>query len=256
MSRIHQEASLSDDVYYQLKDYILSDVIHPPERLQIAQLSQHFGVSITPIREALIRLSAEALIELRPGRGFFYRDFIPAEQSALYDALFCLLKYAIERGAARPHVRFAYEPRDVSVRRREGLRADDEVRVDVAAAEKFLEHTAMLSGNAQIAGLVRGLCERTRVSRILDLEQPANAHLILEGVQAVTSALQRGDSSTAIRVLREQFEQKRLRMAELANERRRRLYEAHPLLRPGGGRQMLVRYRDDDGESGGAASEG
>jgi DNA-binding GntR family transcriptional regulator len=254
MSRIHQEASLSDDVYYQLKDYILSNVIHPPERLQIAQLSQHFGVSITPIREALIRLSAEALVELRPGRGFFYRDFVPAEQSALYDALFCLLKYAIERGAARPHVRFPYEMKTVpSATPRDALRTEAEVRADVAAAEKFLEHIAMLSGNAQIGSLVRSLCERTRISRILDLEQPANASLIMKGVQELTAALQRGDAPAAITVLREQIEQKRLRMIELANERRRRLYEAHPLLRPGGGRHVMVRYRDDNG---GTASEG
>ena len=244
MSRIHQEASLSDDVYYQLKDYILSDVIHPAERLQIAVLSQHFGVSITPIREALIRLSAEGLIELRPGRGFFYKEFIPAEQLQLYDAMFGLLKYAIEKGGTR-HVRFLYE---LKARSSEsvGQRNEADIRADVQAAETLLEQIALISGNPQISAQMRSYCERTRISRILDLEQPANAVQIFADLKLLVGVLQGGESEKAIAMLRDQFEKKRARMSALASERRRRLYESYPFLRPGAGRHLAVRYRAED----------
>jgi DNA-binding GntR family transcriptional regulator len=246
-SRIHQEASLSDDVYYQLKDYILSDVTHPAERLQIAQLSQHFGVSITPIREALIRLSAEGLIELRPGRGFFYKDFHPAEQIALYDVMFCTLKYAIENGGTRAPIRFLYEMKALSPDH--NLDRDPAaLRATIAAAEKLVEQIAMISGNPQMMALMRSLCERTRISRILDFEQPAKAAVILEELKRVVAALQSGDAPAAVATLRQMIDRKRARMSELASERRRRMYEAHPLLQPGAGRHMVVRYRDPDGE--------
>lgn len=105
--RIHQEASLTDDVYYQLKDYLLSDIIRPPERIQIGQLSKHFTVSITPIREALIRLATEGIIELKPGRGFFYKDFLPAEQIRLYELIYCVLHHVIRSSVRAPRSAFS-----------------------------------------------------------------------------------------------------------------------------------------------------
>jgi DNA-binding GntR family transcriptional regulator len=247
MSRIHQEASLSDDVYYQLKDYILSDVTHPAERLQIAQLSQHFGVSITPIREALIRLSAEGLIELRPGRGFFYKEFIPAEQIALYEVMFCVLKYAIENGGTRSPIRFLYELKALVPVPGDAARNGQAVRATVLASERLVEQVAAISGNPQLVALARSLCERTRISRLLDFQQPANAAAILEALKTLVLTLQRGDGPAAIAVVREMIEKKRARMSDLASERRRRLYAAHPLLQPGAGRHMVVRYHDADG---------
>lgn len=247
MSRVHQEASLSDDVYYQLKDYILSDIIHPPERLQIAQLSQHFGVSITPIREALIRLSAEELVELRPGRGFFHKEFIPGEQIALHDALHCLLKHAIERGGVRPQSAFSRELKLAPAPDLGAPRPDADIRADVIAIERLLERIALSRGNTQIAALVRGLCERTRISRLISLEMPATATIIHEGARQCADALDRGDSHAAIAVLREQMNHLRQRMPDLAGERRRRLYEAFPLTQPGAGRHIAVRYRDEGG---------
>jgi DNA-binding GntR family transcriptional regulator len=98
----HQEDLLSDDVYRRLKDYILCDVLRPPERLQIGQLSRHFGMSITPIREALIRLAAEHIIEAKPGRGFFYKEFLPSEQNRLHELLLCLLRHAVESRGRKP----------------------------------------------------------------------------------------------------------------------------------------------------------
>jgi DNA-binding GntR family transcriptional regulator len=254
MSRIHHEASLSDDVYYQLKDYILSDVTHPAERMQISLLSEHFGVSITPIREALIRLSAEALIELRPGRGFFYKEFVPAEQIALYDAMFCVLKYSIENGGARSPVRFLYEMKALLPAQGEAQPSPQAVHTTVLAAEKLVEQIAVISGNPQLVGLTRSLCERTRISRLLDFEQPGNAALIVNALKQLVLALQHGDGPAAITILRDMIDKKRARMSELASERRRRLYAAHPLLQPGAGRHVVVRYHDR--ESGNDGPEG
>jgi DNA-binding GntR family transcriptional regulator len=250
MSRIHQEASLSDDVYYHLKDYILYDVTYPAERLQLAQLSEHFGVSITPIREALIRLAAESIIDSKPGRGFFYREYTPSEQIDLYDILLSVLESSIAKASTRSPIRFLYDLKAVSPTETGGqVRVGPAIRPSVVAIEKLMEQIAMISGNRELAALVRNLCERTRASRILDLEQPESAAIILEDLKQLVRALQAGDGERAIAILRSQFEKKRRRIQALANERRRRVYEAHPLLRPGAGRHMVYRYPDDGEEA-------
>ena len=247
MSPAHQEASLSDDIYYHLKDYILYDISHPAERLQLAQLSEHFGVSITPIREALIRLAAESIIESKPGRGFFYREYLISEQSALYELLVTLLESAITKASTRAPIRFLYDLKSVAPPASEARPRDTAaVRTAVAAVEKLVEQIAIISGNRELVTLVRNICERTRPSRILDLEQPDNAAIIVDDLKLLVTALQRGESERAIAVLHELLDKKRRRMQALANERRRRVYEAHPLLRPGAGRQMMVRYHGDE----------
>jgi DNA-binding GntR family transcriptional regulator len=247
MSRVHQDASLSDDIYYHLKDYILYDVTSPAERLQLAQLSQHFGVSITPIREALIRLAAESIIDSKPGRGFFYKDFLATDQASLYEMIYSLLEFAIQKASTRAPVRFLYDLKAVAPQAGEAQpRAEMAVRAMVLAKEKLFEQIAMISGNREAVAYMRNLCERTRISRILDFEQAANATVIIEDLKLLVTALQRGESARAMAVLRDQFDKKRRRMQAIANERRRRIYEAHPLLRPGAGR--LLRYEDEKGQ--------
>ncbi|MFG1363533.1 GntR family transcriptional regulator [Xanthobacter versatilis] len=54
-----------------LEDDIVSGRLRPGQRLDEVGLAARFGVSRTPIREALIQLSASGLIEIRPRRGAF-----------------------------------------------------------------------------------------------------------------------------------------------------------------------------------------
>ena len=58
--------SLADQVYSNLKLLILSGTLRSGERIPEEQLAQQFGVSRTPIREALKRLSEYGLVTLKP----------------------------------------------------------------------------------------------------------------------------------------------------------------------------------------------
>jgi DNA-binding GntR family transcriptional regulator len=52
-----------------LRDAIISQKIHPGSRLILEELTQQFGLSMTPIREALPALEAEGLIIQTPHKG-------------------------------------------------------------------------------------------------------------------------------------------------------------------------------------------
>ena len=54
-----------------LEDDIVAGRLKPGQRLDEVGLAERFGVSRTPIREALIQLSASGLVEIRPRRGAF-----------------------------------------------------------------------------------------------------------------------------------------------------------------------------------------
>ena len=233
VDRAHQEDLLSDDVYRRLKEYILCDVLRPPERLQIGQLSRHFGMSITPIREALIRLAAEHIIDPKPGRGFFYKEFIPAEQNKIHELLFCLLKYAVESRGRKPFRLAPDPPANAKVKNEQ----HDSIGPALAAAiarEKLYEQLVAPLGNDQYTEMVGNLCERTRVSRILWLGQPPD-DADDQGEDWVT-LFQLGKNQEGLEMLRKRFQAKAHKMHALANARQHRIYEAYPLLRPGSGR--------------------
>jgi DNA-binding GntR family transcriptional regulator len=62
---IHRQ-SLSDQVYCYIKRLILSGEIRGGERIPEEKVAQQFGVSRTPIREALSRLEEYGLIQIKP----------------------------------------------------------------------------------------------------------------------------------------------------------------------------------------------
>jgi DNA-binding GntR family transcriptional regulator len=65
MYEIHRQ-SLSDQVYYYIKRMILSGGIRGGEKIPEEKVAQQFGVSRTPIREALNRLEEYGLIKIKP----------------------------------------------------------------------------------------------------------------------------------------------------------------------------------------------
>ncbi len=62
-----QRTSLRDQVYSALRQSIISLELPPEQKLNDGELAASFGVSRTPVREALKRLEDEGLIESFPG---------------------------------------------------------------------------------------------------------------------------------------------------------------------------------------------
>jgi DNA-binding GntR family transcriptional regulator len=236
---VHQEVLLSDDVYGRLKHYILGDAARPSEHIQMSQLSRHFGVSITPIREALIRLAGEQIIELRAGRGFFYKEFVPAEQIKIYEVLYCLLKYSLE---TRSDARQVQSPLPASSLPQISQQRESIASAAALAREAFYEGIVSGSGNEQFAELIRNLCERTRISRILATEQIAerDPSQPFQALREMDTLLRSGKNQEVQELLKDQFRAKSGAMYIFANTRQRKIYNAYPLLRPGPARQARI----------------
>jgi len=60
--------TLNDRAYSKLKEALISGTFAPGEPLIIRKLAEAYGISTTPIREALQRLVAERVLEMAPNR--------------------------------------------------------------------------------------------------------------------------------------------------------------------------------------------
>lgn len=89
-------ASVVDQVYKAIRDRITSGSLQRGARIHQEDLAEELGVSRTPVREALRRLAAEGLVEMRTNRGARVADVGQNDMHAAYEA-----RLVIEPGAAR-----------------------------------------------------------------------------------------------------------------------------------------------------------
>ncbi len=69
-----RRGGLADDIASYIRDLILTGALRPGEKLDQEAVAAALGVSRSPIREALVVLGQEGLLDLTPRRGAFVAD--------------------------------------------------------------------------------------------------------------------------------------------------------------------------------------
>jgi DNA-binding GntR family transcriptional regulator len=93
--------ALVDKLAADLQARMLSGELPSGTRLRQAALAEEFGVSRTPVREALRKLQASGFVELRPNRGALVRGLSPREIRHAYEVRAELEGLAAELAAQR-----------------------------------------------------------------------------------------------------------------------------------------------------------
>lgn len=91
----------SDDVYAAIKQAICQTRFAPGEYLREEQIARSLGVSRTPVREALRRLSAEGWLEVRPNHGARVKVWSPRDVEEIFEARVLIEPYLTGRAATR-----------------------------------------------------------------------------------------------------------------------------------------------------------
>jgi DNA-binding GntR family transcriptional regulator len=104
-----QIASVVDQVYAAIRERIVGGELARGQRVHQEDVAAELGVSRTPVREALRRLAAEGLIEMRTNRGARVADLEQADMRAPYEARLVVepgaAKLAAQRGLKEPQAR-------------------------------------------------------------------------------------------------------------------------------------------------------
>jgi DNA-binding GntR family transcriptional regulator len=92
--------SMREQIYDALHDLILNNSYGPNSVLQIDRLAEEFGVSATPVREALVRLEADGLVILVPNKGAVVTDITEEGIRNNWEMRRLLEPYAARQSAA------------------------------------------------------------------------------------------------------------------------------------------------------------
>lgn len=100
MSSEHVEKYDRQSIYRTLRQEIADGTLEPGATLKEVALSEHFGVSRTPVRDALMRLTEDNLLE-RTQRGLEVKGVDPEVVVQVYDMRILLEEEAAGRAAER-----------------------------------------------------------------------------------------------------------------------------------------------------------
>src|SRR5262249_22509808 len=239
VSQITDNGHDHDRVYNELKAIVIACRFRPGEQLLIGELADRLRVSSTPVREALIRLQAEGLLDPVHRRGFFARELCAKEMVDLYDCAALLLKRALARGREEEsgHAFGAsaldMDPvPDVVAETDITTVPEDHVRQCAGYLERAYDGIAHLSGNDVLIAMVRNIVDRTHYVRLIDLESPARFNEVLAAIHEIAPGLQDGDVGRATDALERDFKLVIARMPEIIREGISRAYVSRGPLAP------------------------
>jgi DNA-binding GntR family transcriptional regulator len=161
------------------------------------QLARALGMSRTPVREALVRLAQEDLVEIVPRRGMRVKPFTMRDLREIDEVLACLEVQAAERLATR---RPTDEERDALQAAIDGmdaaLQAED---MEAWAEADFRFHTLLIEfcGNAHLTRTAKLFLDKAHRARLATLPYRKAPVYSNSNHAAVVEAIKRGDAQTA-----------------------------------------------------------
>lgn len=187
-----QERPRYDDVVSGIRDMIVEGELAPGPRISERALCDRFGVSRTPLREALKVLASEGLVELTPNRGARVIRLTEQDVADMFEVMGTLEGLAGELAARHisreeiAEIKALHYQMALHHARRELM---PYFRLNQEIHRKIFE----ISRNRTLLSVYRGLAGRIRRPRYLANISPSRWTEALKEHEAILAALEAGD---------------------------------------------------------------
>ncbi len=194
--------SLVDDAYAQIRRRILDNEWPPGHRALELDVAMALGMSRTPVREALMRLQGEGLVEVIPRHGMRVLPVSASDMREIYEILTALECMAAELLARRQPSEIELEPLVAATKAMDKALKAADLDAWAAADERFHTHLVNLAGNRQLQATVSNYWDRAHRARLFTLRlRPKPVNSTKEHMQMV-ERLHAGDPAGAAAVTR------------------------------------------------------
>ena len=221
MSQAQASQSMVDAAYELVRRRILDNLWPPGHRALEQEVALALGMSRTPVREALVRLRNEGLIEIVPRHGMHVLPVSPSDMREIYEIFTALECMAAELVARRVPDEAQLAPLIQATQAMDQALANDDLEAWAHADERFHASLVEMAGNHQLAATVWNYWDRAHRARMFSLRlrpKPENStreHMelvsrLLAGDPAGAAAVNRAHRERASRELLVIFERYKL----------------------------------------------
>jgi DNA-binding GntR family transcriptional regulator len=188
----------TERAYDTIKSRILANVYPGGFQILEEQLCAELDMSRTPLREALIRLELEGLIEILPRRGIRVRPLLAADIADIFQVLSSLEVLAVRLLAERADNKASVARLQTHVDHMKSALAADDLDGWAAADEHFHRTLVDESGNARLAVSARTLLDQSQRFRIFTLRMRDRPTKSTRSHEALVVAIRRNDVEKAV----------------------------------------------------------
>ena len=176
---------------------IIDGRLQPGQPLREVDLANQLGTSRTPIREALLMLEQEGLVEAVRNRGAVVRSYTPEELEDLYTLRAALEGYGARQAATRITDKELAALEESNTRYAALLLADE--RLPELAEENFAFHSTILeaAGSKRLTAIVRQVTALPLIYRSYLEHSGENRRTALEFHRAILDRLRHRDAAGA-----------------------------------------------------------
>jgi DNA-binding GntR family transcriptional regulator len=207
ISMLIARVSLHEETVARLRAMILEGELLPGSRIAERELCDRFGISRTPLREALKVLASEGLVELLPHRGSRVTRLSTAELRDAFELVAALEGLAGELACARIDEAALREIEATHARMAEHYRRGD-LAAYFGCNQAIHEAINHAAGNQQLTEMYELVSNRVRRPRYLANHSPERWAQAMREHEEILAALRRRDGKTCAALLRAHLEHK------------------------------------------------
>jgi GntR family transcriptional regulator, rspAB operon transcriptional repressor len=203
LAKIQRERAV-DAVYQALRQAIVSSLMKPGERLNVDELAQKLGVSLTPVRSAIQQLANEGLVEIRPRSGTFVASLSPQDVEETFEIRCALECLAGEKAAASITPQALKRLHELLRTLRKPVRNEEDRTAHERDNSELHRAIVEASGNRRLLEMYEALNAHIKIARIhsgeanwpVRMQQEESEH------EEIVAALEKRDTEALVKALR------------------------------------------------------
>ena len=199
-----------NSVYERIKARVIAHDLPTGKRILIEPLADQLFVSSTPVREALIRLSAEQVIQGVPKSGFFIKEVSETEIRDLYALQQLLLDWSLSTVRNDGRMPGMLKPPNLTAEIEE--KKDLSPHTVASVTDALFLHIARQSGNADVIRIVSNINDRTHYASSKDFAAFAKEE---NAILCLCQAYYRKDFDNLRKHIKTYFHRKTKRLPDL-----------------------------------------
>ncbi len=196
LPKIGNDVSLSEKAYLVIKNAILNNKLKPRETLSEEALAAELGISRTPLRSALKKLSFEGLVVINPGRNAVVADLSFEDVKKVFTVRIALEPLAAKAAATNIKQEGLMDLQEILETQEEATKMDD---YDLFLQKDYDFHTAVAkySDNDLLANIIQTINVHVHRFLILSESLQTSAQEAIREHEEVLAAIKKGDGVTA-----------------------------------------------------------
>ncbi|QHZ51915.1 GntR family transcriptional regulator [Paenibacillus larvae] len=192
-----QRTFVREEAYYILRNWIVEGKLKPEQKLRDKDLAEQLGVSRTPIREALLRLEDEGLVQTQPNRATFVAPIDFHNVHHLYSIMWTLEQLALEQAFEYIKDEHIEAMAEANQRLFQALK-DGERLLALEADSDFHSVYIVLSHNDELQRILSSIKQKLKRLELFYFEKAQDAHLSWEEHQRIIDTLRQRDLRQAL----------------------------------------------------------